>query len=221
MRGMEEPLLTSLECRVLAVLVEKAITTPEYYPLTLRAVVAGCNQKSNREPVMAADDEAVERALDDLRYGKHLVHTVREAGARVIKYRHDLHARFQLGEGETAVLCELMLRGPQTTGELRTRASRMHELPDTDAVQDILRELSDWGEGPLVCRLSPGPGRHAVRYAHTLCGTPEDRPADEAPAAPPAGTMGADSIRDEIEALRADLATLRADFDAFRAQFDA
>ena len=159
--------LTPAESRVLGVLIEKALTTPDQYPLSLNALVAGCNQKNNRDPVLTMSDDAAFDALESLR-GKQLVVRVDVANSRVHRYKQTavetLHAR----TGEIAVLAELLLRGPQTLGELRGRASRMHPLETLDAVKDMIRALTERPE-PYVRQIPPSPGSRAERYLQLLC----------------------------------------------------
>lgn len=159
--------LNTNESRVLGVLVEKAHTTPQQYPLTLNALVNGCNQKSNRNPVTSFDEDDVMEALDALR-GKQLVREAMMSGSRVAKYRHNAREVLQVETPELVVLTELLLRGPQTVGELRGRASRMHELESLEAVQSILRGLMERDEA-LVQELPPEPGSRARRFAQLLC----------------------------------------------------
>ena len=169
------------ESRVLGVLIEKAQTTPDQYPLSLNAVVSGANQKNNRDPVLTMTEDQCHDALESLR-GRGLVVRVDVVGNRVPKYRHEtgqvLHAR----TGEVAILAELLLRGPQTMGELRGRASRMHPMETLEAVRDLLRALMERPE-PLVKQLPPEPGSRAERYAQLLC--PDLHPVNviERPAA--------------------------------------
>src|SRR3954471_3407198 len=155
------------ESRVLGVLVEKATTTPEQYPLSLNAVVNGANQKNNRDPVLTMEEGAAFEALEGLR-AKGLVVRVDMAGSRVNKYRHQAGEALHVRAAERAVLAELLLRGPQTLGELRGRASRMHPLESLDVVKNALRGLSVRDE-PLVRDLPPSPGSRAERYAQLLC----------------------------------------------------
>lgn len=161
-------LLSETEARVLACLVEKELTTPEYYPLTLNALTNACNQKSNRDPVVQYDEPTVQQTLDALR-NKGLVTCVTGAGMRVPKFRHNFPEKYQLEEGETAILCELMLRGYQTPGELRARAERMYPFVDLDEVGSVLESLSV-RVPPLILKLPRQSGHKEQRYAHLLCG---------------------------------------------------
>jgi len=217
-------ILNPMEARVLACLVEKAVTTPEYYPLTLAALTAACNQKSNRDPVMQADEKDVVRALDGLREKK-LAVSVALANSRVPKYRHNLLDLVALTPRQLAVLCELMLRGPQTAGELRTHAGRMIPLADTGEVQIVLSELAAWEGGALVSRFSRRAGQREERYAHLLCGeVPPDTKATPPVLEPARLTVMAENERiaaleNRMAALGDELARLKAQFADFAKQF--
>ncbi len=160
--------LNEVECRVLGSLIEKEVTTPEYYPLSLNALVNACNQKSNRDPVMNLDESAVRDALHSLE-GQSLIRSVSPADSRVTKYEHRLQEAFNFYRHETAVLCLLLLRGPQTPGELRSRSDRMHTFDDLNAVQSSLLHLMK-REPPLVQALPRQPGTKETRYGHLLSG---------------------------------------------------
>jgi uncharacterized protein YceH (UPF0502 family) len=170
--------LTPDECRVLGVLVEKALTTPAQYPLSLNALISGANQKSNREPVLNLSEDRVLAALDGLRM-KNLAREVMLSGSRVAKYRHIARETMDVSTSELVILTELLLRGPQTVGELRGRASRMHPLESIEVVTNVLEHLAA-REEPYVQSLPPAPGSRANRYAQLLC--PELHPLDAAPA---------------------------------------
>ena len=187
--------LTPDESRVLGVLIEKALTTPEQYPLSLNAVVNGANQKNNREPVMAMEEGAAFEALEGLRT-KGLVIRSDLAGSRVNKYRQQAAEALHVRTAELVILAELLLRGPQTVGELRGRASRMHPLESLDVVKNMLRAMQERGE-PLVRELPPAPGSRAERYAQLLC--PNLHPLDlpvEASVAPRGASHGAAASAD-------------------------
>jgi uncharacterized protein YceH (UPF0502 family) len=158
--------LTANEARVLGVLVEKAQTTPQQYPMSLNGLVAGCNQKNNRDPVLDLNDESVQDALDGLRE-KNIVRQVELTGSRVPKFRHVARETLEVDTNQLVVLAELLLRGPQTVGELRGRASRMHQLESLDAVENVLKSLMERAE-PLIERLAPLPGTRAERYQQLL-----------------------------------------------------
>lgn len=196
--------LTPDECRVLGVLVEKDLTTPAQYPMSLNAILNGCNQKSNRDPVVTIDEDRAVAALDGLR-DKKLVIYADTLGSRVMKYRHGAQEALAIGVSELVILTEMLLRGPQTVGELRGRASRMHPLESLEVVQNTLALMMDRPE-PLV---GPVPGGRATRYAQLLCPDlhPLSAPAGDAPsaAAPPADPGLAervDKLEDEVKLLR-------------------
>jgi uncharacterized protein YceH (UPF0502 family) len=165
--------LTAPETRVIACLIEKAITTPDQYPLSLNALTNACNQKSNRDPVMQLDEAAVQRTLDALAK-RHLVGEKSGYGSRVPKYQHyfcnTTFGSLRFSPQELGVLCELMLRGPQTPGELRTRASRLCALGDVTEVESVLKDLMEREAGPVVAQLAREPGRRESRFAHLLGG---------------------------------------------------
>jgi uncharacterized protein YceH (UPF0502 family) len=214
--------LTDNEARVLGSLVEKDITTPDYYPLTLNALVNACNQKSNRDPVTNLNDELVRQALHSLNE-KGLAGTASSADSRVPKYEHRMQEAFNFTRRETAVMCVLMLRGPQTPGELRGRTERMHRFEDLTDVQSTLQKLMT-REEPLVKILPRQPGTKEARYAHLLCGA---KPEWDAP--PPAVEVragdGSDNERiarleETVEALKKDIDELKQELAGFRKQFE-
>lgn len=193
--------LTANECRVLGVLIEKAQTTPQQYPLTLNALASGANQKNNREPLTNLNQEQVLEALDGLR-NKALAREVMLSGSRVEKFRHVAREVLEVSTGELVILAELLLRGPQTIGELRGRASRMHPLESTDIVKNLVDNLMlrpDSGQ-PLVRELAPLPGDRANRYAQLLC--PNLHPIDAAAASHP--HQQADAAVGSVPAAHAD-----------------
>ena len=221
------PQLSPLEARILGALIEKEVTTPEYYPLTLNALLAACNQKNNRAPVMALDEEALARGLFSLQE-KHLVESFEGANARALKYRERLTGRLCLAPDERAVLCELLLRGPQTGGELRSRAARMHPFNTLEEVQAALDRLAARAAGPLLAELPRQPGHKETRFAHLL----GDQPAAAAelpqtglpPPAAMAAVMGAAARLAALEArvasLEEEVAGLKALLQTFQAQFE-
>jgi uncharacterized protein len=225
--GMELE-LSEIEVRVLGVLIEKETTTPEYYPLSVNALINACNQKSNRDPVMTLDEEAVRKALRSLTEQA----MVRSAGgdSRVAKFEHRLNELYNFHRHEMAVLCVLMLRGPQTPGELRTRSERMYGFEDLDAVHAALNLLMR-REPPIVKVLQRQPGTKESRYMHLLSGDvavaegdaglePEARGISE--HAPAVASTIAERIRDveeEVGQLRRELETLREQFASFQKQF--
>src|SRR5882757_4801883 len=171
-------LLNEMEARVLGSLIEKELTTPAYYPLSLNALVNACNQKSNRDPFMNLDEDAVREALRSLNQ-KELAGPADNMESRVKKYEHRLQEAFNFTRHEIAILCELLLRGPQTPGELRNRADRMHKFDDLGIVQSTLQRLMK-REPPLVKVLPRQPGTKEARYAHLLSGDVEVSPAESA-----------------------------------------
>lgn len=216
-------LLNDVEVRVLGCLIEKELTTPEYYPLTLNALTNACNQKSNRDPVLSLAEADVVRALDRLKF-KGLARLSAEAG-RVPKYCHSLTEKFRFAPSELSVLAELLLRGPQTVGELRGRAERMAPFADLAAVEQLLGELMEL-DPPLVGRLPRQPGRKECRYAHLLAGEPQSS-AEEVTAQPEAArlrVMAEDErigrLEVEVAALRSEVAELRRLMDEFKSQFE-
>lgn len=214
-----ESMLNEIEARILGCLIEKQTTTPDYYPLTLNATTNACNQKSNRFPVMQISEASVDHGLDTLRE-KHFVSKLHEAGSRVPKFQHEMDRRLDLEKGEIAVLAELMLRGPQTPGEIKTRASRMHPFGDLSEVEAIIEKLGS-GEDPKVTRLERQPGQKESRYAQLLCAS-KIEPAQQQPDAPtrvrvaPASEASSE-LKEEVAALRRELDNLRREFDEFKA----
>lgn len=210
------PVLTDTELRVLGVLIEKALSTPEYYPMTLNALVAGCNQKSNRDPVMAFEDADVQEALAAL-MGKRLVAEQTGMGSRVAKYRTLFGGVFDLSAPQKAILAELMLRGPQTAGELRSRTARMHAFESLDAVAAELDALRHRAQ-PLVVEV---PGRREPRFAHTLAPLSDEELALASAGSGSAPVTRATSpLAEEVESLRARVEALEAAFEQFRQQFE-
>ncbi len=206
---------------MLGSLLEKDITTPEYYPLTLNALVNACNQKSNRDPVVHYDEPAVTHALDSLKT-KGFVTVVSGGGSRVPKYAHRISDRLNLGRRELALVCELMVRGPQTAGELRTHAARMYEFSDLEEVEACLEGMMQRAVDPLVTKLPRRPGTKEERYAHLLAGEPEVAEAPAPPAvssaAPPSDRVS--RLETEVSALRAEIDALKQQFDRFQKQFE-
>ena len=212
--------LTEIETRVLGALIEKDITTPDYYPLSLNALVNACNQKNNRDPVMNLDEEAVRQALYGLQE-KRLAGPASGADSRVTKYEHRLQEVFNFSRPEIAVICVLFLRGPQTPGELRGRTERMHRFEALDEVQSALQRLIQ-REPPLVKMLSRQPGTKEARYAHLLAGDVEGwEPPPESRAAGNAGDGDRIThLEQEVAGLKSDLADLKQQLTAFRRQFE-
>jgi uncharacterized protein YceH (UPF0502 family) len=215
--------LNEVEVRVLGCLIEKEMTTPEYYPLSLNALTNACNQKSNRDPVMALAEEDVVRALNRMRFNQLTV--VSGESSRVAKYRHLLAEKLQLVPAELAVMCELLVRGPQTVGELRTRCERMYSFADLSAVEEILRELTE-REKPLIVRLPRQPGRKEARNAHLFSGMP-DLTAEEHETAPEPARVRVMAenerivkLEEEVAALRAEVGVLCQAVEEFKKQFE-
>lgn len=212
--------LNEIEARVVGALVEKQLTTPEYYPLTLNALVSACNQKNNREPVMTLDADTVSAAVEHLR-DRNLVYVFYGSTSRVPKYKHMLPSYYMLEPDETALLAVLMLRGPQTIGELRERTGRMHTFDGLGEVQEALDRLTR-REEPLVTKLDRLPGRKEARFAHLLSGeiTQEAFAAADQTVTSRVGTNGFGDLKGEIESLKSELAALQAEFAEFRKQFE-
>jgi uncharacterized protein YceH (UPF0502 family) len=217
--------LNPVEVRVLGSLVEKEITTPDYYPLTLNALTNACNQSSNRDPVVAFGDQAVVRALDSLRERK-LAFMFQGAESRVSKFGHRLEESFGLTRPEIAVLCTLMLRGPQTTGEIRGRTARMHEFQSLEETEAVLTGLAGRTPEPLVAKLPRQAGMKEQRFAHLLAGE-VTLPSSETPlrAEPAVLAVRFENERlarleEESAALRKELADLRRDFTEFKRQLE-
>jgi uncharacterized protein YceH (UPF0502 family) len=216
-------ILTDVEARVVGALIEKQLTTPEYYPLTLNALVAACNQKSNREPVMSLSETEVQKALDDLRE-KNIVYVFYGSTSRVPKYKHILPKTLELDDRETALLCVLMLRGAQTLGELRERTGRLYEFSGLGEVNETLDGLIKKDE-PLVVKLERQAGQKEARYAHLLSGEVANVPAPQSAERPVSGSRAAESERiekleRELEALRAELNLFKDSFEEFKRQFE-
>jgi uncharacterized protein YceH (UPF0502 family) len=215
-------ILTEIETRVLGSLVEKELTTPEYYPLSLNALVNACNQKSNRDPVMNLNENAVSQALRSLDK-EGLAGPADAMDNRVTKFEHRLQEAFNFERREIAILCELLLRGPQTPGELRSRAERMHRFDDLGQVQSTLQRLAQ-REPPVVKMLPRQPGTKEARYAHLLSGDVQIRAPEAAPeAAVTHSTTDGERIarlENEVGALQKEVAELKQQLAAFRKQFE-
>jgi uncharacterized protein YceH (UPF0502 family) len=212
--------LHETEVRVLGSLIEKDITTPDYYPLSLNALVNACNQKNNRDPVMTLDEVAVRTALSGLQE-KRLAGPAGGADSRVPKYEHRTQEVFNLTRGETAVLCVLLLRGPQTPGELRARTERMHRFETLDEVQSVLQRLMQ-REEPLVKVLARQPGTKESRYVHLLAGDVPDQEVGvvRAPSHTPAGSDRVTRLEEQVSALQSEVEHLKQQLAEFRKQFE-
>ena len=200
--------MNDAEVRVLGALIEKEITTPEYYPLSLNALMAACNQSSNRYPVVHLDEGEVGAAADSLRE-KGLVHLLDRGESRVSKYRHVLYEAMNMGRPSIAVMCVLMLRGPQTVGEIRTRSNRLHDFTSLEDVETTLNSLMS-GESPLIMRLPRQTGQKEVRYAHLLSGAVKQSEKDQDTEPEP----------DRIGKLEREVEDLKKQFEQFRKQFE-
>jgi uncharacterized protein YceH (UPF0502 family) len=213
--------LEPLEARVIGCMVEKQITTPDQYPLSLNALVNACNQKSNRDPVMSVDEPTVQRTIDALSR-KHLVLERSGFGSRVPKYQHLFcnteYGSLKLSAQELAIVCELLLRGPQTPGELRSRAGRMASFGDVSEVEAALQALLERDSGPLVARLPREPGRRESRYMHLFSGEPPPRaPEEEGAAREDAAPRGeAEALVERVARLEDEVRQLRAELDELR-----
>jgi len=199
-----DQILSDTEVRVLGSLIEKEITTPDYYPLSLNALVAACNQSSNRNPVTHFDEATVAGATDSLREKK-LIHLVERSESRVTRYRHVLYEAMNLGRPAIAVMCVLMLRGPQTVGEIRTRSNRLYDFSTLEEVETTLNSLMS-REPPLIVRLPRQSGQKEVRYAHLLSGEVNLTEPEAEP--------------DRITKLEKEVEDLKKQFEQFRKQFE-
>jgi uncharacterized protein YceH (UPF0502 family) len=207
--------LEPTDIRVLAVLAEKERLTPDNYPLSLNALANGCNQLTSRDPVMSVAEADVQQSLDKLSAAR-LVAEVSQAGARVPKYEHRMRLRWTLEQDKLAALVMLMLRGPQTAAEVRTRAGRMHEFESVAAAETALQFLID-KYPPLVARISRSPGAKEVRYAHLLSGEPAGAEMDaETETAAATRQDRVATLEQEVAALKADVARLSAEFAEIR-----
>lgn len=216
-------ILNEIEIRILGSLVEKQVTTPEYYPLTLNALTMACNQKNNRNPVTSYNEDQVARALETLRE-KNLTYVFYGSTSRVPKYKHVVPEVLHLSHAETAVMCVLMLRGPQTPGELRGSGSRFHEFSGLEEIEQLLNGLITRDE-PMVVRLPRQPGQKEVRYAHLLSGDIDVEAlaaeAERATAAPRRSSSDqVEKLEQKVEALTHEVEQLKQQFEEFRKQFE-
>jgi uncharacterized protein len=207
-------LLDPVEVRVLGALIEKEATTPEYYPLSLNALVNACNQKSNRDPVVEYAPDTVEDAVERLREKK-LALTIVGSG-RVKKYAQRISETLNLGRRELAVLCTLLLRGPQTLGEIKDRSERMFAFADPAEAERVLEKLAEWPEHPLIRKLPRQPGQKEARYAHLLSGEPQAEPVAE--AAVPAQPTRIAQLEQQLQELRSEFDQLKRRFDELESQ---
>ena len=234
---MSQTFFDEIERRVLGVLIEKALSQPDYYPMTVNAIVTACNQKSNRQPMMDLDEEEVSGTLEDLR-GAGLVTMVLPApGARMHRYKQELERKLGWNKRQQAIMAELLLRGPQTSGELRSRCARLFAFENLEAITTALDSLSQGESEPPVVAIQPrGPGQSTVRYTHLLYPAdevPETAPASAAPPStvsalaptpttpPPPSDAVAEALRDEIDNLHGELADLHEELAEMRQRLDA
>ncbi len=213
--------LTLLQTRVIACLIEKEITTPDQYPLSLNALTLACNQKSNRDPVLHLSEAEVQETIDQL-IQKHLLREGSGYGSRVVKYKHRFcnteFGELKLSEQELAIICVLFLRGPQTPGELRTRTNRLCSFVDVHEVEKVLQQMAERDAAPLVARLAREPGKREARFAHLFSGEVTADQTDWQPGATPAQSGSADNER--INALEAEVSELRTAVQSLQTQLD-
>jgi uncharacterized protein len=210
---------SAIEARVIGCLIEKEITTPDQYPLSLNALTNACNQKTNREPILELTETAVQQAVDSL-MKKYMVSDKSAGyGGRVTKYKHRFcnteFGSLKFSKQELGILCVLLLRGPQTPGELRSRTNRLCEFADAAEVEATLKRLMEREDGPFIARLARAPGARESRYAHLFSGLIESVPESEE-TAEPSGTAGATSLSQRVTQLEAAVAELRAELDALK-----
>jgi len=207
---MNPPALSLLEARILGVLVEKQHTVPDIYPLSLNALTAGCNQKTSRDPVLHASESEVQAGIDRLR-GESLV--VESSGGRVMRYAHNIERALSLPSQAVALLAAMMLRGPQTVGELRINCDRLHRFADGSAVEGFLHELQQRSAGALVAMLPRLPGARENRWMHLLSGPPVEVPVDAGATEAPGRS---DALQSEIAALKQSVGELRDEIEALK-----
>lgn len=220
--------LSPIEERVLGCLIEKEMSTPDYYPLTLNALVAACNQKNNRNPVMELDTATVEKTLYELRMEHRLAVEVSASGSRTMKYRHNFADHWSFSLSQMAVICELLLRGPQTPGDLRAHCARLHSLADSAEVEQILERLKNNEEGCFVVQLPRQPGKRERRWAHLFGGSDPEIPDEEPEPMAPTTEMQTgrsrleriQTLEDEVTDLKQELADLKTAFEKFKTAFE-
>ena len=215
-------ILTESEARVLGSLVEKQLTTPEYYPLTLNALTAACNQKSNRDPVVSYDETTITGAVDSLR-DKNLVYLFYGSNSRAVKYKHMVPSVYELDDSGVAIIAVLLLRGPQTLGELRERTGRLYEFSGIGEVQETLDGLAR-RDDPLVVKLERHPGQKEARFAHLLSGEIDQAAISSSRETSTSSASGRsdriEHLEAEVERLKTEFSTLRETFEEFRKQFE-
>ena len=212
-------LLNDVEVRVLGSLIEKEITTPDYYPLSLNSLTNACNQSSNRNPVVQFDEETVARTVDSLRK-ENLVHVIHRGDSRVTKYRHVMAETMSLDTRDIAVMCVLMLRGPQTVGEIRTRSNRIYDFQNLEEVETTLNSLIAREPSVFVVRLPRQTGQKEVRYAHLLSGEAAFDEPEAAMTRDQADNERIGKLQETTEELRKEVEDLRKQFEQFRKQFE-
>ena len=216
-------LLTPIEVRVLGSLIEKQITTPEYYPLTLNSLTAACNQKNNRNPITSLTESEVEGALYTLRE-KNLAYVFHGSTSRVPKYKHVAPEVLQLTPAELAAMCVLMLSGPQTVGEIRTRGSRLYEFTGLEEVEETLRSLRTRDQEPLVTSLPRQAGQKEARFAHLLSGQPNidqfETSVDDRPVRRANDSDRVAKLEEQVQALTQQVENLSKQFEEFKKQFE-
>ncbi len=212
-------LLNNEEIRIIGSLIEKEITTPEYYPLTVNSLKNACNQKSNREPVVSYDEELIQTSVDALRE-RRMVRRVTGSDMRVAKYRQTFTEEMNLTSPQVAAITVLMLRGPQTLGEIKGRSSRLYAFENLIEVEDTLKELSARDE-PLVAKLPRKTGMKEARYAHLLNGETEITEEDKSEEmVQPVNNERIDLLAEEISSLKNEITSLKEEFEKFKKQFD-
>ena len=215
-----EAILSDIETRVLGSLIEKQVTTPEYYPLTLNALMLACNQKNNRYPVTSYSEHQVADALESLRE-KNLTYVFYGSTSRVPKYKHVMPEVMHLSHPEMALMCVLMLRGAQTLGELRGHGGRLHEFSSLEEVEETLNKLITRDPDPLVARLPRQPGQKEGRFAHLLSGEINlETLAIEGERAPSVSSSRRSGLEQKVEELAAEVQQLKEQFEQFRKQFE-
>ena len=214
-----ETILSDIETRVLGSLIEKQVTTPEYYPLTLNALTLACNQKNNRNPVTSYSENQVADALESLRE-KNLAYVFYGSTSRVPKYKHVVPEVMHLSHPELALMCVLMLRGAQTLGELRGNGARLHEFSSLEEVEETLNKLITRDPDPLVARLPRQPGQKDGRFAHLLSGEIDLEALSESERAQPVSASRRSGLEQKVEELAAEVQKLKEQFEQFRKQFE-
>ncbi|HUQ80427.1 MAG TPA: YceH family protein [Gemmatimonadaceae bacterium] len=215
---MDTP-LTDVEARILGSLIEKELTTPDNYPLSLNALMSACNQTSNREPVVQYDEGTVSHAIESMRK-RSLVRAVQQSGSRVMKYRHMVAETLNLDARQTALVCVLLLRGPQTVGELKTRTARLASFESLEQVDAALDTLIARAAGSLVVRLPRRPGQKEVRVAHLMAGEVSVDAYEAATSKPERATDRIGAVEESVDELRKEIADLRSQLESFRKQFE-